>query len=290
MIVPDQIVGVDAHHHFWDLREGSYAWIRNRLHLPNMSRIERDFEEPDFRRVMAANRVCRSLLVQTEKTAIETDQMLARAQHADFVAGVVGWADFEATDVAAEVARRAADPRIKGLRLWALGVPSLDWLFAQPATEAFAVAHERGLTLELFSSAAQLGTIEALLKSLPLPSIVLCHACKPEMGRWPIDGDAFRSWAGGMRRLAGLGTAVKLSGIVTECGDDWRVEDLKPYWQLLLDAFGPDRLIWGSDWPVIERAGGYSKWLNAVRELAADLHADDRQAIFGGNATRIYEL
>jgi len=286
----DYEIELDAHHHFWSLGRGDYQWIRQRLHLSNMMRLARDFDIAEYRGVLASHGVRRSLLVQTERTAAETDQMIARAWAADYVAGVVGWVDFRADDAASEVARRASDPTIKGLRLWLLGDQGADWVFGDTAQRGLDSAVSHDLPLELFPDARQVDAVLRLLAERPLPPVAICHAAKPGVGVWDVRDAEFARWRSDMKRLANAGCFVKFSGVVTECGDDWRLDELRPYWDALLAAFGPSRIMWGSDWPVIERAGGFGKWLDAVRALASELTAADRRSIFGGAAQAFYRL
>lgn len=283
---------IDAHHHFWALGEGRYDWIHQRLDLPNMERLARDFEIEDFRPVIDSASIGLTLLVQTEQTAAETEQMLVRARQADFVAGVVGWIDFAAPDAAMRMMDLAKDPIIRGVRLWLAGRNDVPVLLDAPSFRAaLAVLDDRNLTLEVLSRPEQIGMTGDLLAMLADPArLVISHAAKPEIDRWAVDGSEFTAWAGGMQALGDAGCSVKLSGLMTECGDDWRIGDLAPYWDVMLETFGPYGMIWGSDWPVIERAGGYRRWLGAVKELAAPLTTDERSAIFGGNAARIYGL
>jgi len=120
--------------------------------------------------------------------------------------------------------------------------------------------------------------------------IVIDHAAKPDIAHWRPGDTAFRDWSRRMAGLAARGLWCKLSGLVTEARPDWQPDDLRPYVEMALDAFGPDRVIWGSDWPVVERAGGYERWRRATEELLGRLPETSRAAILGRNAARVYRV
>lgn len=261
------------------------------MHLPNMRRIFRDFEAEDFMSVMSAARVGRTLLVQTECTALETQQLLERARRHSFVAGVVGWVDFDDDRAADRVATLALDPLVRGVRLWLAGRSEMRPLHRSEALAAFAAARRAGLALEVLARPEQLDAFLALADAIgDGTSLVVGHAAKPAIGRWDAGSAAFLHWRSGMQALAQGGAAVKLSGLVTELGDDWEPDVLRPYWDVLAEEFGPARMMWGSDWPVIDRAGGYAKWLAAVRTMTADWTQEERAALFGGTACTVYGL
>lgn len=286
----DTTVTVDSHHHLWTLTGQNYPWIAERIDAPGMRRLARDFGADEFAGVMKANGARRSVLVQGEPTVAETDDMLAIARANGFIAGVVGWIDLEAPDAAAEVARRAADPLFVGLRLWLLRNPQADWILRETQAAGLRAVEAAGLCVDSLLRPQHMANMSRALERHPGLRVVLCHGAKPVVTEWtPGDAD-FRAWVEGMKPLARQGCYMKLSGIMTESGDDWRPADVKPYVDAMLDIFGAGRTMWGSDWPVIDRAGGYAKWLDAVGELTAHLSAPERARLFGGTATEFYRL
>lgn len=281
---------VDSHHHLWKLTGRNYPWIHERIDALGMRDIARDFEAVEFREVLTAHGVERSVLVQGEPTVAETDDMLAIARDNDFIAGVVGWIDLEAPDAASEVARRAADPLFKGLRLWQLRNADPNWILRDTQTEGFKAVEKAGMCVDALMRPQHVDSLLGALDRHPQLRVVICHGAKPVPTEWtPGDAD-FRGWADGMKRIARRGCFMKLSGIMTESGPDWQSADVKPYVDVILDAFGPDRTMWGSDWPVINRGGGYAKWLDAIEELTSELTAGDKARLFGGTATEFYRL
>ncbi|MER2533791.1 MAG: amidohydrolase family protein [Rhizobiaceae bacterium] len=283
-------VAVDAHHHLWTLTGRNYPWIRERIDAPGMRAIARDFDAAEFRQVLARHGVERSVLVQGEPTVAETDEMLAIARQHGFIAGVVGWIDLEASDAVPEVARRAGDPLFKGLRLWLLRNADPMWILRETQTEGLKAVENTGLCVDALLRPQHVGNLLTALDRHPALRVVVCHGAKPVPTEWtPSDAD-FQDWARGMKALARRGCFMKLSGIMTESGPDWRPADVKPYVDVILDAFGPERTMWGSDWPVINRAGDYAGWLEAIEALTADLPVPEKARLFGGTAAEFYRL
>lgn len=283
-------VSVDSHHHLWTLTGRNYRWIEERIDAPFMRDIARDFTAEEFEAVLRRHGVARSVLVQGEPTVEETDEMLAIARQRDFIAGVVGWIDLEAADAAREVERRAADPLFKGLRLWLLRNEDPAWILRETQTAGLARTQAVGLCVDALLRPQHVANFCAALDRHPGLRVVVCHGAKPAIAEWtPGDGD-FRSWTAGLRQLAARGCFMKLSGMMTESGPGWRRDEVEPYVAAILDAFGPERVMWGSDWPVINRGGGYAKWLETVEEITAGLTAAEQARLFGGAAIEFYRL
>jgi L-fuconolactonase len=285
-----ETVSVDSHHHLWKLTGSNYPWIEERIDAPGMREIARDFGAAEFAGVMRQHGVARSVLVQGEPTVAETDEMLEIARANDFIAGVVGWVDLEAEDAVAEVGRRARDPLFKGLRLWLLRNAALDWILHDTQTAGLAAVEASGMCVDSLLRPQHMGNMSLALERHPGLRVVLCHGSKPVVTEWTPGDENFRGWIAGIGKLARQGCYMKLSGIMTESGNDWRPADARPYVDAILDAFGTERTMWGSDWPVINRGGGFAKWLDAVGELTAELSATERAQLFGGTASEFYRL
>jgi len=272
---------IDAHHHLWRLSRGDYGWL-----TPDLAPLWRDFEPADLAPLMAAGGVAGGILVQAAPTEAETAFLLGLAARTPAVLGVVGWTDFAAADAPTAIARLAADPALKGLRPMLQDLANDDFILSptvQPALRAMVAA---GLRFEALVRPWHLPRLLVLRERHPDLPIILDHAGKPD-----IAGGAWSPWAEDIRALAADGTTVcKLSGLITEAGPDWDVERLRPYADLVIDAFGPERVMWGSDWPVALLAGSYGGWLDAARRLVARLTPDERAAILGGTAARVYGL
>lgn len=270
---------IDAHQHFWTLARGDYGWL-----TPALGPIHRDFGPADLSPLLAAHGIDRTILVQAAPTEAETRFMLDIAAHTPFVAGVVGWCDFEAPDAAERIAQLSGDPLLVGLRPMVHDIADPDWLARPDLAPAFAALIAHDLVFDALLRPQHIKPLLALLQRHPDLACVVDHAAKPDL----VSGDIAR-WREEMSAVATHGQVFcKLSGLVTEASADWTVETLCPVVDHLLASFGPDRLIFGSDWPVVTLRAGYSQWFETVEQLLADLPEADRTAILGGNARRLY--
>ena len=277
---------VDAHHHLWDLGVRDQDWITGAALEP----LRRDFLLGDYQPLAAQDGVRASVVVQTVTVGAETPELLALAATSDLIAGVVGWADLTAPDLTDRIAELTARPggdKLVGLRHQVQSEPDPDWLTREDVLRGLAAVARAGLAYDLVITAGQLGAAARAAAAVPDLLFVLDHLGKPA-----IASGSTQPWARDLRRLAALpNTAAKLSGLVTEADwHRWRVADLRPYTDTALDAFGPGRLMFGSDWPVCTLAASLGEVLQAARDLTADLSAAEREAIFAGTATRLYGL
>jgi len=272
---------IDAHQHFWSLRRGDYGWLRP---VPELAPIYRDFLPDDLAPLLADCGVERSLLVQAAPTEAETRFLLGIAASCDFVAGVVGWTDFEAPDAAERIAGLARDPWLVGLRPMVQDLPDDDWLLRAGLAPAFGAMEEEGLVFDALVLPRHLPRLRSVLEAHPGLSVVVDHAAKP-----PLREGVPASWFREIEAVAAHPQACcKLSGLVTEAGPGWCPERLRPVVEHLLAVFGPRRLLWGSDWPVLNLAGDYRGWWEAAGASLAGLVEAEREAVFGGNAERVY--
>ncbi|WP_376985911.1 amidohydrolase family protein [Bosea sp. R86505] len=270
---------IDAHQHFWQLARGDYGWL-----TPALGPIHRDFTPDDLAPLLARHGIDRTILVQAAPTEAETRFLLDTAARTAFVAGVVGWADLEAPDAAARIAALAADPLLVGLRPMVQDIPDLAFLARPSLGPALAAMVAHGLVFDALIRTEHIPAMLALLSREPRLTVVIDHAAKPDL----IAGD-LATWREGITALATHpGTFCKLSGLVTEAGPDWSLETLQPVVDHLLLTFGPDRLIFGSDWPVVTLRAPYERWFDAAQTLLDGCSAAQRTAIFGGTAQRVY--
>ncbi|GAA2102893.1 amidohydrolase family protein [Actinomadura alba] len=277
---------VDAHHHVWDLSVRDQDWITGERLAP----LRRDFSLDDLRPEATAAGVTATVLVQTITVAAETPEFLALAAADDLVAGVVGWVDLTAPDVADALAALREAPGggyLAGIRHQVQGEPDQDWLCRPDVRRGLRAVAGAGLAYDLLTLPHQLPAAVRTATVLPELTFVVDHLSKP-----PIASGELEPWAGRMRELARLPNVMcKLSGLVTEADwGRWDIGDLRPYADVVLDAFGPRRLMFGSDWPVCLLAAPYDRVVEAGRELTAQLSAAEREAVFGGTAVRAYGL
>jgi L-fuconolactonase len=270
---------VDAHQHFWDPARGDYGWLK-----PD-NPIHRVFGTADLRPLLVTTGIDATILVQAAPTVAETDTMLEIARDAKFILGVVGWIDLLAPDAADEVRRRAADPLFLGVRPMLQDIEQSDWILQPALTPALNAIAAEGLVFDALILSHQMTVITELATRHPQMSIVLDHAAKPKLGQ----ADAMAAWARDMQALAACpNVTCKVSGLLTELPPGGELDDVSRAVGVLFDLFGPQRLIWGSDWPVLTLAGDYQSWFDLARESIAAKEPSAVRAVMGQNAVRIY--
>jgi L-fuconolactonase len=270
---------IDAHQHFWDPARGDYGWL-----TPDLP-IHRIYGPGDLEPLMQETGVTGSILVQAAPTTAETDYMLAIARRTPSVLGVVGWIDLEAPDAAAQIRRRAQDPLFLGVRPMLQDIAEPDWILRPELASALNVISGEGLVFDALILSHQIGVIAQLAQRHPDLSIVLDHGAKPKLG----NADAMSVWRKEMATLTALpNLCCKLSGLMTELPPGTNLDAVTQTIAALFDLFGPERLLWGSDWPVLMLASSYQDWFRHARDAVAARQPEAVAAIFGGNAARIY--
>jgi len=276
---------VDAHHHIWDLTVREQTWMVG----PELDPVRRNFSIDDLAPSAAAAGVTATVLVQTVSLEAETEELLEVAESNELVAGVVGWVDLTAAGVADALAglrSRADGSWLKGIRHQVHDEADPRWLCREDVRAGLKAVAEAGLAYDLLTKTPHLPAAVETVAALPELTFVLDHISKPVIGADP------EPWATELRSLAALpNVTCKLSGMVTEASwTDWKVSDLKPYVDIVLDAFGPDRVMFGSDWPVCLLAATYAEVVQAAETLTADLTPTEQNAIFADTARRTYNL
>lgn len=269
---------IDAHFHIWQLARGDYGWL-----TPAMGRIYRDVSLDDWRNASRPCGVTGGVVVQAAPTEAETRFLLQQAELAPDVLGVVGWVNLLAPDAPAHVAALAEHPKFKALRPMLQDIPDPDWIL-QPALEpVFDAVVACGLAFDALVKPVHLPRIQALAQRHPALRIVVDHGAKPDIasGQW-------QRWADDLQALASAPqVACKLSGLWTEAAPQAPVSVLQPCMQHVMACFGAERVMWGSDWPVLERAGDYTAWHAAATALLAP---DQRLQVMDAVARRVYRL
>jgi len=270
---------IDAHHHLWTLARGDYGWL-----TPKLAPIYRDFAVADLAPLLSAAEICGTILVQAAPTEAETMFLLDITDGAELVRGVVGWTDFDAEDAAARIEAFAGRTHLVGLRPMVQDIADDDWLLKPGLTAGLAAMAEQNLIFDALVLPRHLPRLSRVVDLHPDLQFVLDHCAKPSLATGDI-----AAWKDDIAKLAKRPNIVcKLSGLATEAAPGWQVADMRPALDHVLANFGPERLLWGSDWPVVNLAGGYAKWLAAAETLLADLSDHERAGIFGLNAARIY--
>ena len=275
---------VDAHHHFWDPARGDYDWMPK--DDPTLSRV---YTPADMSKALVSTQVSQTVLVQAAPSILETEYLLEIADATPWVAKVVGWINFE-DEAQLEVLKRFAQhPKFAGVRPMIQNLPDNDWMLRADVQWAYHALIDLELTFDCLGLPKHLAAFHDLLTRYPEMRVVVDHCMKPQIR----DGsDArFRAWADGLQRIADDTQAFcKLSGIVTEADTDWSVQALQPYVNHVISAFGADRVMWGSDWPVSRLRLEYADWYAMSLELTAALPQQDQQHIFSDTARRFYRL
>lgn len=276
--------GVDAHHHVWRLARGDYGWLQP---TPAFAPIYRDFNLDELRPQLAAADIGATVLVQAAPTVAETHYLLEVAkQSAGLVRGVVGWVDLGARDTVETLAVLAADPLLKSVRPMLHDLADPKWILRPEVQPALAALPALGLRFDALVRPRELPALRAMLVAHPDVPVIVDHCAKPD-----IAGGGWQPWAADIAAIAAQSTAnCKLSGLLTEAGAAWTVDALRRYVDHVIKCFGVERVIWGSDWPVLTLAASYSEWHAASAALLESLSAEERSAVRGGNARRFYGL
>lgn len=274
---------IDAHQHYWNPARGDYDW------MPMDNQIlARTYGPKDLGGHLATNHVDRTVLVQAAATIHETEYMLGLADASSNVAGVVGWIDFEKPDDVKHLKRLADHPKFLGVRPMIQDIPDDNWMLRDDVQWGYQAVIDNDLTFDALGFPRHLANFHTLLTRYPDMRVVIDHCMKPQI-RSHSDAN-FCHWANGMSRLAeDTGAYCKLSGLVTET-DGWSIESLRPYVDHILSVFGPERIMWGSDWPVCRLQAEYDAWFAATRTLTSHLSAEEQDMIFGGTAARFYRI
>ncbi|MEM9754739.1 MAG: amidohydrolase family protein [Pseudomonadota bacterium] len=277
------VEAIDAHQHFWQPARGDYTWMP----MDNET-LARPYGPADLAPHLAAHGISRSVLVQAAASVEETEYMLGIADATPSVAAVVGWVDFEDQSHGRHLERFAAHPKFRGVRPMIQDIPDDDWMLRDDVQWAYEALIDLDLTFDALGFPGHLENFYKILRRYPKMRVVIDHCMKPQIRHH--SAETFAAWADGIGRIAAdTAACCKFSALVTEC-DGWSLEKLRPYAAHILNVFGPDRVMWGSDWPVCRLEAEYSDWRTAAEALTEHLSPSDRAHVFGGTAARFYRL
>ena len=273
---------VDAHQHFWKYDPQRDAWI-----TPEMQAIARDFSPDDLLPSLQANGIDACVAVQADQSDAETEYLLGLAESRDFIRGVVGWIDLRADDLERQIRRYEGRSLLKGFRHIVQAETDPEFTDKPEFLSGIRMIHRFGYTYDILIHQHQLPMAVRLVRNCPGQPFVVDHIAKPliKRGEW-------QEWAKGMRTLAeNPNVMCKVSGMVTEADwRNWKADDFTRYLDVVTEAFGTDRLMYGSDWPVCLVAADYSRQLEIVSGHFQRFAVDEQKALFGGNARRFYSL
>lgn len=275
-------VRIDAHQHFWKIERNDYGWI-----TPEIPVLYRDFLPDDLRPELREQKIDATILVQAAPTLEETEYILELAAHEPFVAGVVGWLDPEHPDFKEQYKKLREHPKFVGLRIMIQEMEDSAKLLSPPFLQALSFLSEEDLPVDLLVLPYQLPHLAEMLERVPGLRGVIDHLAKP-----PIASGEIEPWRSRMAEIARHpGICCKLSGMVTEASTDWKPEDFRIYIETVLELFGPERILFGSDWPVCLTAATYADTVELVLgTLRERLSSHEIDAAFGTNAATFYKL
>ena len=273
---------IDAHHHLWTYRKEDYAWISNEMGV-----LARDFLLSDLEEAVAEAGVDGTVVVQTSHTLQETEWLLSLAKKSERIRGVVGWAPIASAKFPAILEKWRGEKKLKGLRHVIQDEPDEKFMYGEDFNRGISSLGGSALVYDILIYERHLPAAIAFVDRHPNQVFVLDHIAKPRIR------EAIRDpWAANLRELARRDNVYcKLSGMVTEADwKKWIISDLRPYFDVVLRAFGPARLMAGSDWPVSLLASTYAQWFNTLREFLLPLSTSEKDLILGGVATKVYSL
>ena len=273
---------IDSHQHFWHLERDDYHWLNN-----DQAAIYRNFLPSDLAPVLSELNVSRTVLVQAAATIAETQYLLDIAEKTPFVAGVVGWVDLERPNEAiAALNDFAGSTKLKAIRPMIQEIPDPDWVLRSDIGTALNEAVELEIAFDALVKPNHLPNLTRFMKRYPDLGVVINHGAKPDIR----SGDV-AAWKRDMRIIGAESQAYcKLSGLLTEASANAGYDDIRPYMDFLLETFGADRLMWGSDWPVLTLVSDYPSWIKMSHEFLSCVKRDEREKIFAHNACHFYAL
>ena len=273
---------IDAHQHFWKFDPVRDAWIDN-----SMKRIQRDFYPQDLKPLLDSQGFDGCVLVQTDQSDAETEFLLSLGWQYDFIKGIVGWIDLQADDIADRLASSAHNKALKGFRHILQGEKQRDFMLRPAFMRGIGELQRYGYTYDILVYPDQLPFVKQFVAAFPDQPFVIDHLAKPYIKNRELD-----SWRSGMRDIAAFPNVFcKVSGMVTEADwEMWTEREFTPYIDAVVEAFGVQRLMFGSDWPVCLIAAEYEQVVSIVRNHFATYTKSEQELIFGTTATRFYKL
>ena len=272
---------IDTHQHFWNYDPKIHDWINEEMQV-----IRKDFLPADLAPILKENSVDGCIAVQVDQTDAETQILIREANQNSFIKGVVGWVDLNSTEIEAALASYTDTKVLKGFRHILQAEPK-GFMLQESFIQGLKKLQANNYTYDLLIYAHQLNLANELVKHLPTMPIVIDHIAKPNIKAGEIE-----DWKKEITRLANYPNVYcKISGMVTEADwNSWTAADLKPYLDTVVAAFGTERIMFGSDWPVCLVASTYSKWLNLLQNYFNTFSSSEQEAIFAGNAIKFYKL
>lgn len=273
---------IDSHQHFWKYNPVKHDWIDD-----DMARIRKDFFPSDLKAVFQENHVDGCVAVQADQTLVETDFLLSLAEENSFIKGVVGWVDLRNSELETLLETYQDKSKLKGFRHVVQGEADPNFILRSDFMNGISVLGKHQYTYDILVFPHQLGAVLEFVKKFPNQKFVIDHIAKPY-----IKDGFYEGWAVLIKEIAQYeNVECKLSGMITEADyKHWTPEQIHPYMELVLEAFGAKRVMYGSDWPVCLVAGQYGKVMNLVQSFISKLSHQEQKQIMGENAITFYNL
>jgi L-fuconolactonase len=279
------ITRFDSHQHCWLLSRGDYSWMS-----PQLKPIYRDFMPADLQPLLASHGVRQTVIVQAAATVAETEFMLQLADENAWIAAVVGWVDMESREAIATLERLREHPKFRGIRPMIQDIADPGWMLKPQLTPVFNWLEKHHVTFDALVKPVHLKNLGTLLQRHGGLKTVIDHGGKPEIRNHSIRNGGFDGWARDLESLASASNALcKLSGLLTEAAPGAGYKELAPYIDHLLKCFTPERLMWGSDWPVLNLASSYAGWVSICEQALSGFTAVDRNKVWHDNAASFYK-
>ncbi|WP_068310303.1 amidohydrolase family protein [Polycladidibacter hongkongensis] len=272
---------IDAHFHLWQLERGDYSWLSSKREI-----IYKDFLPEDYHRAISETQISQGVLVQSTNTLAETEFLLNLTADDQRVAAVVGWVDLANKDAPKQLEALSKHRKFVGVRAILPLEGDDGWLASEEVAQGLASLSRLGLTLDVLALSHHLPAVAAILPRYPDLQVVIDHAAKPALA----SGDTAK-WQHDMQVCASFANCFcKFSGFTALLAPDWQATDLKDLSEAVLRMFGPERVMWGSDWPVLNETSSYKQWRQISGELIESLAPPHRHQLFAGTAAHFYQL
>ncbi|MFY8328333.1 amidohydrolase family protein [Pseudoalteromonas sp. ZZD1] len=275
---------IDSHHHFWQLSRGDYQWL-----TPALTQLYRDYLPEDYTQAASLHKPAQTVLVQAAATDAETDFMLALAKNSAVIGGVVGWIDWTLSEqqVCQRLSILCEQQKFKGVRPMLQDIEDVEWILNPAFAPIFKQLETRGLTFDALVKTEHLKSIKKIAQQYPQLNIVIDHCAKPD-----IANNEFQTWATALSTFKTCSNVyIKLSGLTTEAtSEQTEVVNFIHYLQIVTEIFGSSRMMWGSDWPVVNINSSYTDWYSLTEQLTADWCAEDKQNLWSNTAKAFYKL
>lgn len=272
---------IDSHQHFWLRERGDYTWL-----TPDLGEIFTDFLPEHLQPILQKHSMQKTVLVQAAESDGETDYLLWLAQEHDFIAAVVGWVNFESEYASIRLATLAENNYLKGIRPMIQGIKDDDWMLSPEFSVIYQQLSDLGLSFDALIKPQHLNALGLLARRHSRLKIVIDHAAKPD-----LESTDLSEWKADMSEVAkNKNVYCKVSGLLTEAPADSSFETFRPVLDHLFESFGAARLMWGSDWPVLNLAGTYDTWIQSCEAYFSQLAPQDRARVWAGSAQEFYGL